>query len=355
MGRRRAGLGPFSLAGTALAGLGLCAAAMAQPAQVAPATPGTLAARIAAARDGETILLASGSYGLLDLDNRKLSGAGLTIQADAGARPVFSAISAIGSEGLTIKNVEVDIEKGNFGVTVANSDHISLVSLKIYAPPGNAPNGMMLRNDHDVAVTDSDLNHLGNGINLVDNDRVQILRNTLSEIESDGIRGASSHVDVIGNHGSNFHPAPGDHPDFIQFWDTREGPSTGNRIQDNVFERGHGDPVQGIFIEGNRDLVISGNVLLGTMFNAVAMAGVQGAVVEDNFIQNYPDMGSMIITRGPSWDVTVRNNVAPQIVDYKEGGKPNPNYKEQGNRLIKAAKPGDTSAMQAWLAKRQAR
>jgi hypothetical protein len=285
----------------------------------------------------------------------------LVIEAQPGARAVFTSISVSGSEGVTLKNVEVAMvppasNANIFGVSViSGSSHVDLVGLKVHGGPGG-DNGALLRDCANVSVADSDFNQLATGINFLDCDHVQVLRNTFSDIQVDAIRGASSHVDVIGNHGSSFHPTPGDHPDFIQFWSPRGGgPPTGNRIMDNVYERGHGDPAQGIFIESNNDLVISGNALLGTMYNAISLSGVQHAVVENNFIQNYPDMNTWIITRVPSTDVIVRNNIAPAVVNPMEDGQRNTAYKEQGNRSIRAAKPGDTSALQAWLAKQKPR
>lgn len=353
---RRPSLRSMSLACTALVSLGLVGEAGAQP---APASPQTLGARIAAAQTGQTIVLASGAYGSLDINNRKFSGAGLVIEAQPGAKAVFTSIHVSGSEGLTLKNLEVAMEPpapnaNIFGVTVnSGSGHVDLVGLKVHGVPGG-DNGVLFRDCANVSVADSDFNQLATGINFLDCDHVEILRNTLSDIQVDAIRGASSHVDVIGNHGSSFHPQPGDHPDFIQFWNTPGGATpTGNRIKDNVYERGHGDPAQGIFIENNNDLVISGNALLGTMYNAISTSGVQHAVIEDNFIQNYPDMNTWIITRSPSSDIAIRNNVTPAIKNQIDGGQPNTAYKEQGNRSIRAAKPGDTSAMQAWLAKRE--
>jgi hypothetical protein len=348
---RRPSLKSASLACTALVSVGLWAEAAAQP---APATPQTLAARIAAAHSGETILLASGAYGPLHFNARKFSGAGLVIEAQPGAKPVFSSIMFDGaSEGITLKNVEVYDQTEKFAVNIDGAIRINLIGLTIHGPADKPPIGMMLHHGYGVVVADSNLSHLEHGINMSDSDGLQILRNTFHDVQCDAIRGASSHVEVIGNHGSDFHPLPGDHPDFIQFWSSPEaGPSTGNRIKDNVFQRGHGDPVQGVFIEDNKDIVISGNAMLGPMYNAISLARVQGAVVEDNFMQSYPDMAVHIITRGASADVTVRNNVAPQVVNYTEDGKPNPNYREQGNRPIKVAQPGDASAMQDWLAKR---
>jgi hypothetical protein len=350
------------LACTALVSVALSGKAWA--AQTTPATPKTLAARIASAKTGETILLSSGDYGPLAVNNQKFPGAGVTVQAQPGAKAVFTSIGVSGSEGLTLKDFEVKVVPTTpgavvFGVSVNGSTRVVLTGLRIYGPPGppaEEANGILLRNDMDVTVQDSDLRQLGTGVNYIDSDHVELLRNTVSDIRTDGFRGGSSHVDVIGNHGSNFHPIPGDHPDFIQFWSTPSGRSTGNRIKDNVYERGErGGGVQGVFIEDNRDIVISGNALVGTMYNAISMSRVQGAIVENNFVQGYPDMGVEIITRGGSSDVTIHDNVAPMIESRVDEGKPNTGYKEQGNRKIAGAKQGDTAAMQAWLAKKGAR
>lgn len=355
---RRPSLRSASLACTALASLGFWAEAGAQP---APATPQTLGGRLTAAQSGQTILLASGSYGTLNIYGRKFSGAGLVIEAQPGAKPVFTAINIDSSEGIAVKNVEVAIERGPpnatvIGVNLNHSAHVSVSGLKVHGAPNEeiSGNGMRMRDCTDVSVADSDFRRIGTGVNYLDSDHVDILRNSFSDIQSDSMRGASSHVNVIGNHATNFHPQPGDHPDFIQFWSTKEtGPSANNVIKDNVYVRGDGAPVQGVFIEDNKDIVISGNAMLGVAYNAISLSRTQGAVIEDNFIQSYPDMGARVITRGASSNVTVRNNVTPAVINYAEDGKPNAGYKEQGNKSIKTATPGDASAMQAWLARRE--
>jgi len=213
----------------------------------------------------------------------------------------------------------------------------------------------MLRYAHDVTVENCDVGHVGFGIAFLNSDHLKIERNTFADLQVDAIRGAASNVEVIGNHASSFHPRNGDHPDFIQFWgDRTTGPSKGNVIKDNVYERGIGDVVQGIFLEDNDDVVISGNAIAGSMYNGISLSRVNGALVENNFVQGYDDMATRIIVRGWSSDVTIRNNVAQSIVNYTDNGKPNPNYKEEHNRSIRAAKVGDTRDMQAWLAKRPA-
>jgi hypothetical protein len=214
---------------------------------------------------------------------------------------------------------------------------------------------MMLRYDRDVTVEDCDIHDVSFGIAFLQSDHLKILRNNFTDLQVDSIRGSASYTEVIGNHAQSFHPQPGDHPDFIQFWAPGPGGrDKGNVIKDNVYQRGNGDVAQGIFIEDNDDIEISGNALLGSMYNAIALSRVSRAVVEDNFVQSYDDMGARIITRGVSSDVTVRNNVTTDIVDYKEDGKPNPGYREEKNKLIRSVKIGETKDLQAWLAKQPA-
>ena len=318
------------------------------------ATPKTLDARISSAQPGETILLAAGDYGALSV-GRKFAAPGVIIAAAPGAKASFSSIEIGGAEGVTIKGVDVDVTSANYGVSVGSSSKITLANLAIHTAAASGPSAMMLRQVHDVTVEDCDIHDIGFGINMLESDHIKILRNTFTNLQVDAIRGAASNVEVVGNHASSFHPQGGDHPDFIQFWGNgAAGPSKSNVIKDNVYERGKGDVVQGIFIEDNDDIVITGNALLGAMYNGIGMSRVHRGLIEDNFVQGYEDMGTRIIIRGESSDVTIRNNVAEEIDDYKEDGKPNPGYKEEHNQSIRRAKVGDTKALEAWLAKRPA-
>lgn len=336
---------------------GACAQSDRPPSRPGLATPETLWAKISAAKPGATVVLAAGDYGVLSLGHMAFAAPGVIVQPAPGAKVVFSAIQIGQSEGITIKDVEIDVrDPKKDGVSVGHSSRIVLSGLKIHAPTNTGPSAMMLRFASDVTVEDCDIENVSFGINFLDSDHLKILRNNFKDLKVDAIRGSASYVEVAGNHASSFHPQAGDHPDFIQFWGAgKAGPNKSNVIKDNIYERGSGDVVQGIFIEDNDDVTISGNGLLGTMYNAISMARVHHALVEDNFIQSYDDMGSRIITRGESSDVTIRNNVATEIVDYREGGKPNPGYKEERNRKISSVKVGDTKDLVAWQATRAAR
>lgn len=330
---------------------GACAQSNAGP----PTTAEAVADRVDHAKPGDRIVLPAGDYGPLKLKHRSFAAPGVVVEAAPGAKATFSSIVIDGVEGLTIKGVDVDITSENYGVLVGHSSQVVLSGLKIHAPKDKAPNAMMVRGSHDVTVEDCDIHNVSFGVAFLESDHLKILRNNFTDLQVDSIRGSASDTQVIGNHAQNFHPQQGDHPDFIQFWGPGQGGrDKGNVIRDNVYQRGDGDVAQGIFIEDNDDIEIRGNALLGSMYNAIAMARVNRAVVEDNFVQSYDDMGSRIVTRGQSADVTVRNNVTPDIVNYAEDGKPNPRYKEEKNKSIRAVKIGDTRDLQAWLAKRPA-
>ncbi len=144
---RRPGLKSASLACTALVSLGLWAEAGAE--SKPGDSPAARGAGAQHAQSGQTILLAPGAYGPLQLYGRKFAGTELVIEAQPGTTPVFTAID-IGGIGryITLKNVEVDIQTARFGVNVDNSHRISLVGLTIHSPSNKPPNGMMLRDQH---------------------------------------------------------------------------------------------------------------------------------------------------------------------------------------------------------------
>src|SRR3546814_7169738 len=73
--------------------------------------------------------------------------------------------------------------------------------------------------------------------------------NSFHTMRSDGVRGGGTNDVVISNnYFTDFHPVGADHPDAIQLWTTNTTESARNiSITGNVFERGDGDIIQGIF------------------------------------------------------------------------------------------------------------
>ncbi|WP_372785089.1 right-handed parallel beta-helix repeat-containing protein [Phenylobacterium sp.] len=315
-------------------------------------TPKTFWAKVQAAQPGAVILLDSGDYGPVKFYGKKLAKPGLRIEAKPGAKAVFSSLTLENSEGIDVRGVEVASAGEGVAVTVVDSADVSLSGFKVHnaAGAGHGGVGFLLRDSTGVSVTGSEVTELGSGIGHVHTSHLTISNNTLHHLQTDGIfGGGSSHVVVSGNHIGEFHPQPGDHPDAIQFWGNRDGtPGTDVAIRNNVIDRGTGEVIQGIFIESTDDLTITGNAMTGTMYNGISLSTVKTGLVEDNFVQGFTDMDSRIVVRGASSDVTVRNNVAQSIFNLDSEGK-NPRYKEDHNSTVRAAKPGDSTAMKAWL------
>src|SRR3546814_18636009 len=100
--------------------------------------------------------------------------------------------------------------------------------------------------------------------------------NSFHTMRSDGVRGGGTNDVVISNnYFTDFHPVGADHPDAIQLWTTNTTESARNiSITGNVFERGDGDIIQGIFLRDQsggklpyQDVTISDNIVLGGMYN----------------------------------------------------------------------------------------
>ena len=304
------------------------------------------------AHSGDTILLAPGTYAAIDLSGFHFAGP-VTIQsADSASQAVLTGLNINGSSGLSFDHL-VMTTPGATAVSVANSSDIAFSALTVRGTSGgNDGVGFMIRDSSAVSVTGSDFSKLGSAIGQVHDNGLTLSNNTFHGLEADGIfGGGSSHVVVSGNTFSDFHPQAGDHPDAIQFWGATDG-THGNdvTISDNVITRGTGDVIQGIFIESTDNVTITGNALTGTMFNGISVSTTDHALISGNYVQGFADMDSRIVVRGQSVDVSVLHNSAQAVINFLEGGLPNPGYVASDNTIIAGAAPNDLSAVTAWLA-----
>jgi hypothetical protein len=311
-----------------------------------------LYAALQSAHSGDTILLAPGTYAAIDLSGFHFDGA-VTIQsADSGSQAVLTGLKINGSSGLSFNHL-VMTTPGATAVSVTNSSEIAFSALTVRGTSGgNDGVGFMIRDSSAVLVTGSDFSKIGSAIGQVHDNGLTLSNNTFHDLEVDGIfGGGSSHVVVTGNTFSDFHPRAGDHPDAIQFWGNADG-THGNdvTISDNVITRGNGEVIQGIFIENTDNVTITGNALTGTMFNGISVSTTDHALISGNFVQGFTDMDSRIVVRGQSVDVSVLHNTAQSVINYQDGGMPNPGYVAGDNTIIAATAASDLSAVTAWLA-----
>ncbi len=338
----------FFLAACAAASLFLIGGCQAFAATL-PATPATLQAQIAAAKGGDTIACAAGSYGALALQGKAWSPP-LTISGPC----VFSGVDLRKVQGLSLVGVEI---AGPAGKTAAMLypvffDGVSQVRVdgaKVHTDPANAWAGMRVQNSNDVTITRTEHWGSATAISWADMRGFEVSAGDFHDLQSDAISGAGGiNVKILGNSCTRFKPVAGDHPDCVQFWNTKGTPNQGVLIQDNRYVRGPGDTgttAQGVFFEGqindsprSRDVVIAGNVALGSMYNGIAASGTDGLVIKDNLVAGFPDMQSWIrwndVTSVSLTGNKAQNYISQYLPNGGNSGAP------AGNSLIPVVKDG---------------
>lgn len=315
-------------------------------------------AAVKAATPGDTVLLASGGY--LELDNFKIAAPGVTLKPKPGSNVVLTQVVLNGSQGINLQGFEVIQGASSWmpAVYAANASNLSFDGLHVHQTGAAfVSNGLQLRNTTDSSVTNSEFDHLGLALALIDDQRITLRGNTVHDTTADAfdLFGTSASI-VDGNTFHDFTPAADVHPDAIQFASTATNPlPSDNVVTNNVFRRGAGQVAQGIFVESQKNLTITGNGLSGTMFNGISLSGVQGGVVAGNFVQGWSDMGSWIIARGGSTGLTISGNTLSQalVIGATTASEKAPSGLTLGaTTLIPVAKVGDSSALDAWLAKK---
>lgn len=304
------------------------------------------------AKPGDTIALKPGNYGTIALSGVNFSSAVTITSTDPAREAVVSGINLSSSSGLTFKNLEVTMEaKTGYAVTVGNSSNIVFDNLDVHGKAVGDGNGAMVRNSNNVTIQNSEFSDIGTGISHIDSNNVLIKNNSIHDLQADAIHGGgTSNITIAGNQFTNFFPAAGDHPDAIQFWTTYTKASASNIVvKDNVFVRGTGEPAQGIFM-GNewslnyKNVTITGNAIIGGMYNGIAVTMADGVKISGNLVEGYRDMNSWISV-SKSTGVAVDNNEATSFASTFGL----PGITTWGNATIPLGAIGDTSLLKDFL------
>lgn len=342
-------------------------------------------AAIKAASPGDQILVSEGNYSILSLRMMNIPSPGVTIQPVTGARVVINNAEHDTCSGIHYKGIEFYTKdntqhNGAYSVYFVNSHDCSVDGSKIHGPvvASKAPAsgvGVFIRLSTNISITNNELFDLGAAGGQMDSVGTVIDGNNVHDVRSDGFDNSGAINPVVTNNTfTDFYPvvdATGtDHPDGIQFWGTTANPvGKGAIVRGNVIKRGKGHAInpdgsastlalwpQGIFAENQADMTIEDNAMVGTLFNGISVSGTSGALIKDNFVQGGVDMGSRIIARGQSSNITITGNeVSDALVNYVDNGKPNVNFVDTGDNVkISAAVVTngvvDTSQLDKWLA-----
>jgi parallel beta-helix repeat protein len=317
----------------------------------------TLLSVLKSAQSGDTILLEAGSYSGVNLKDLKFDGLVTIASKDPNDPAVLTGLSVSGSEGLKFSNLEFDLSSPYtvWNLNINGSKNIELNDVNVHGSlndnPGDDQSGLLIRSSTDVRVINSEFHELDHGVSLLNSNGVRLEGNAFHDMRADGIIGAgTSNVHILDNTFTDFHPVAGDHPDAIQFF-TRNTTASAHdiTISGNLITRGDGAIIQGIFISdqvGNlpyQNLTITNNVVVGTMYNGIAVYNSNDLVLSGNTVAAYSDMKSWIYV-AKSTGATVTDNEA-MLVKYSEAI----DLTQSGNIVIPRISDEGVQLINEWL------
>jgi Ca2+-binding RTX toxin-like protein len=321
---------------------------------VSVSSAGQLMAALSSAAGEDTILLAPGNYGSLNLYEQKYPFISfsdeVTIKsADSSNPAIITGLKLTGAANLTFENIKFDYSapsgapewakpfmiQDSSHITIANSFFDGDVAKGLDPALDGYPTGygLTVKGSADISLLGNTFERFMRASVFGTTEKITIQGNEIKGVRSDGLVFSTVHdVLIKGNHIHDFigDPESGDHRDMIQFvtYGTTE-PSSDVTISENFFDSGRGTPTQSIFFgneavenqyAGNemfyKNIVIGGNVIYNGQTNGIAIVDADGVDINHNTILHNADNGYPTYDNVPalhisdgSIGVSVTNNI----------------------------------------------
>ena len=309
------------------------------------------------ATGGETILLAPGNYGELNLyDQRETfaSFAGeVTIKsADPNNMASFGRMSLRGVENLTFDSIKFDYDAApgtpdydkpflirdcDF-ITIRNSIFEGDLAEGLTSELNGQPTG------HGLSVTDGSSNitvenntfyNWLRGATFSGVSGIDLIGNEVYNLRGDGFNFAAvTDVLIEGNYLHDFHRVNGFHMDMIQFWTNgTTTPTTDVIIRGNILDSGAGSDTQSIFMRNEevdtgaaglemyyKNILIEDNVIHNAHTHGITVGETVGLTIKNNTILHNSDTANDGLSSIPtinikdvSQNVVIANNILPRL------------------------------------------
>jgi hypothetical protein len=267
-------------------------------------TAAELRSALVAAQGGDTILLAPGHYGNLNLQSGtfRYTGGLVNIRsANPANRARFGQMLLGRSSGLSISGVDLQSAL-NPTVSISGSN-IRFAGNRIRGgtvngdPWDDSQTGMWIRNASNVVVVSNDFQDLRQAIWVQRATSVAIRHNNFTILREGLNISGSTRGDIDNNLFRDFSPRYHlwEHPDAIQFWNTAETTGVSHyRIRNNFLSLGNDGYVQGIFLRTenpnlpHRNLEVSGNIYYGSSFHGISLDAVNDSRIFNNIVVASP-------------------------------------------------------------------
>lgn len=304
------------------------------------------------AKGGEVLTLAPGTYSGVNIrDAHKVPAVVIT-----GKGAVLPGLKVDKSSGLIFRRLEFFVPSpGQFAYFVNSSSNITFDDLSVHGPLDGSPqgkaSGISILKSSNIKVLNSEFQQLRRGVGVGSSQDIVISGNHFHDLQTDGIMAAEvTNIQILKNNFSSFFPVDGDHPDAIQFLTAGTSQSSRNiLIADNTAARGSGSGVQGIFMRDEKKMYpyenvrILNNLLIGTGYNGIAVAGGKNIEIAGNELLSYEgktNLNWILVRRADG--VVVRNNKALKIGYENVTG-----LTEAGNKTNKPVRDGGAAVLAA--------
>lgn len=289
-------------------------------------SPQELMAALGAARGGETILLAGGSYGSLKLTpyiaiDVNFPDTVTLVSADPSAPAVFSGLGLNQVSNLTIQSVVFDysftegdtpntrnfvVDKSR-NITIRDSLFEGDIARHMSAVDDGRgmATGLSTTESENVTLFGNEFRRFNRAVFVERGRDVQIVANEMHSQRSEGINiAASNGILIEGNHIHSFERSfkSGDHPDMIQFWTTGTAqPSRNIVIRGNLLNAAGKGWTQTIFIRNEmvdngragremyyQNILIEDNVIFNAHLHGITVGETDGLIIRNNTLMHDP-------------------------------------------------------------------
>jgi parallel beta-helix repeat protein len=310
-------------------GIGIWAASLA-PALAAElqVDPASLEDALSMAVEGDTLVLADGQYGELNISGRQ---GPLTLEAAEGSAAEFDQITVRNATDLTLRGLIVsgeatdyliDLAGDNDGVTVEDCYLESAADTSSWSAQDwidRASSGISVGGTN-ITIARNVLRNVGYGIS-VGADHSLVEDNLVENFSRDGLRGLGDYTVFQYNTVKNAYAVDDHHDDGFQSWSVGEdgvgtGEVTGIVLRGNTiinFEdsnQPHAGALQGIgcFDGTFVDWIVENNVVITNHWHGITLLGARGCIVRNNTVIDLNDESP-----GPPW---------VSVDDHKDGTPP---------------------------------
>lgn len=304
-------------------------------------------------RGGDTVVLAGGDYGEVDLSGI-VNTAFITVEAAPGADVRFSSLDLAGASHFAVRGITISASRpatGNHYLVTTydpagpRSDNIVFDRIDVSAQvrqeadafSADLPDGVRLAGDC-LALRNSEVHHVASGVNVMRSRHTQVTGSTIRDFTVDGVQFSGRHLLIRDNAIYNQYAAPGPlHPDCMQGqppYPEDYGPVaiTHNRCIRALagrVEGRHPDRFgwQGINIFNGRwqGVTIACNLVIAGAQHGIALYGADTSLIERNIVRGgKPAMPSWIAAL-PSADgrqpvgMTIRHNRSTGFLNAVSG------------------------------------